>query len=165
MKLNEKGFLYLETLIMIAIIGVIFVSGATIGRNFLINTLAEYESAKLIASLRFVQEQNRNSYFIREGEFKKIEPEKSMLFLVNILDNNYTIKSTPNKISPINYMAVKNVTFGKTSTFLNGIIFYPDGNPKTFGSITIKAKIGKKSANRYVIIDRAGRIRMDRYLQ
>ena len=165
MNLDNRGFLYAEVLIMIAIMGTLFTVGAIAGRNFLANTIAEFEAAKLIASIRNVQELNRNSYIVREGEFKKIEPKNSTLFRVVVYDNSYYIKSSFNKFPDKYYKAVKNVTFKETSSFGEGIIFDVDGNPKRLGSVEIKAKFTEKNANRYVIIDKAGRIRMDRIMR
>lgn len=165
MNLDNRGFLYAEVLIMIAIMGTLFTVGAIAGRNFLANTIAEFEAAKLIASIRNVQELNRNSYIVREGEFKKIEPKNSTLFIIDIDDNSYKIKSTPLKFEIRDYTAIKNITYKATSSFGSGIIFNIDGNPKRLGSVEIKAKFTEKNANRYVIIDKAGRIRMDRIMR
>lgn len=163
MNINDnRGYLYIETLIMIAIVGIIFASGAVIGRQFLANTMAEYEAIKLISSLRYVQELNRNSYFVRDEEFKKIEPGKSTLFKVAVNDYFYEIKASSNKFEPKIYYAMNNVNYWKTSTFNNGITFDISGNPKIFGSVRVKAKFGEKMFYRYVIIDKAGRIRLDR---
>lgn len=165
MNLNNRGFLYAEVLIMIVIMGTLFVAGAIAGRNFLANSATEFEAAKLIACIRNVQELNRNSYVVREGKFKSIEPKNSTLFRVVVYDNSYYIKSTSNKFPDQNFKAVKNVTYGKTQTFNDGIRFETDGTPKTFGTVTVKADFGGERIYRFVIIDKAGRVRMDRKLQ
>lgn len=165
MKLDSRGFLYAEVLILMVVMSVIFSTGAIAGRNFLLNAAADFEATKLIASLRYVQELNRNSYVVREGEFKKIEPKNSTLFIIDIDDNSYKIKSTPLKFEIRDYTAIKNITYKATSSFGSGIIFNIDGNPKRFGSIEVKSKFLKNNANRYVIIDKVGRVRMDRILQ
>lgn len=159
---NNKGYLYVETLILIVIIGIIFATSATIGRNFLLNILAEYEAVKLISTIRYVQELNRNSYIVREGEVEEIEPTNSCAFRVTVMDNFYEIKSTSNKFEPRKYKTIGNVELSKTQSFNDGIRFYTDGTPKTFGHVQIKSKFGNKTAYRYVIIDKAGRIRLDR---
>ncbi len=159
---NDRGYIYIETLITIVIVGIIFAASATIGRNFLLNTMAEYEATKLISSIRYVQELNRNSYIVREGEFEQIEPEKSTTFRVTVSDYFYQIKSTDDKFEPRTYKTIKNVTLSENQPFNGGIHFYTDGTPKTFGTIQVKLTFGKNTASRYVIIDKAGRIRMDR---
>jgi len=159
---NDRGYIYIETLITIVIIGIIFAASATIGRNFLLNTMAEYEATKLISTIRYVQELNRNSYIVREGEFEQIEPANSTTFRISIEDYFYQIKSSSDKFEPRKCTTIKNVTLSKNQPFNDGIRFYTDGTPKTFGTIQVKSKIGTKTASRYVIIDKAGRIRMDR---
>lgn len=163
--MNEKGYVYVEVIVVIAIIGIIFASGAIIGRNFLLNTMAEYEATKLISSIRYVQELNRNSYVVREGEFEKIEPENSTYYRVIVNEYYYEIKSGLNDFVPRKYNASKNIELLKTSSFNHGVRFYPNGDPKNIGNIRVKAKFDKKIINRYVIIDKAGRIRMDRKLE
>lgn len=160
--LNEKGFVYSETLIAITIFSIAFSACAMVGISFFANALAEFEATKLISELRFLQEHNRNSYVIKEGEFLGIEPKNSTILKMDISGGYYSIKAMSNGSVLKKYYPDKSVSFSKTQSFDGGIIFKPSGDVRTFGTVTVKANVAGKTAIRFVIIDRAGRIRMDR---
>ncbi|MBR3623949.1 MAG: hypothetical protein IKN43_11470 [Selenomonadaceae bacterium] len=169
---KSNGFMYVEALFACGIILVLFVATALLGGKIFANVAAEYEAVKLVSDLRYVQEINRNSYFPRDGVFDSIKPKNNTYFAVKFYRNRYEIEPTaPGTHKTIIHRAMSNVAYTpksnvsenvSTSIFKSGVLFLRSGDVRQVGHILIESSFAGAKAKRYVIIDKSGRVRMDR---
>lgn len=159
MKQNNDGFLYVEALFACGIIMTLFTATAFFGSKIFANVTAEYEAVKLVSDLRYVQELNRNSFYPRDGVFDSIKPKNNTYVVVKFNGNGYNIKST---VKSTTYRAIANVVYVPTASLSGGVLFLSNGDVQKIGNIVIESKFAGAVARRYVIIDKSGRVRMDR---
>ena len=166
MGVKNDGFLYVEALFAIGIMLAVFTAAAVFGSKVFVNAAVEYEAAKLIGDLRYVQEISRSSLYPRDKIFNSIKPKKSGHFTVKVYKNKYVIShSVMGVYKETTHRAVLNTTYSPTTNFsglYGGIYFLRNGDVKTIGTVRIESKFAGVKAKRYVIIDKSGRIRMDR---
>ena len=156
---NERGFLYLEAVFVICAIFVFLGTVAMVGRNYIEEALLEYEAISLAKDIRLLQEEQRTNSF--HGFNFEEERRKNKYFHVlrihadryELLDDSYQTRAVHTCLPLISLVEV----FGK-----NDIGFLIDGTPWNPRTIELRTKLSAEPRSRYVIIDQAGRVRIDR---
>ncbi|MBR3723706.1 MAG: hypothetical protein IKN12_13245 [Selenomonadaceae bacterium] len=160
---ENSGFLYIEALFVCGIILILFAATAFFGSKIFVNIAAEYEAVKLVGDLRYAQEINRNSFYPRDGVFDSIKPHQNSYFVVKFYGNKYKIEPIAKDThKEIVHQAITNVVYVPTSSLYRGVHFLISGDVRQIGNITVESKFAGAKARRYVIIDKSGRVRMDR---
>ncbi len=161
MKGGEDGFSSLELLIAVGIALLMMMGAATVGRKFLLEAVVERETACLVSDLRWAQQHNRTASY-HCAHFSSARPS-------SVDDYRVRVRSSGYEVSGYGFNGFRGWEHVcPTSVFLSppvrtGTVFFQEGgdarNPMT---IMVYSALGRASASRYVIIDAAGRIRVDR---
>ena len=161
MKMAEEGFSSIEILIVVGAAFLIAASAATAGKKFLMEAVVEHETACLVSDLRWVQEHCRTAVY-QSRKIPNAYPASADDYTVRIRGREYEVRGRGFKafkgwkhVCPQSVLLVAPAREG-------GIGFDVNGAAQKMLTIQVLCTMGKDSAKRYIIIDAAGRIRVDR---
>ncbi|MBQ1509415.1 MAG: hypothetical protein IIZ54_00770 [Selenomonadaceae bacterium] len=161
MRTSEEGFSCMEVLVVIAAVLLVIGSVATVGEKLLLEAVVEYETACLASDLRWAQQHNRTAsgWF---GRFPDNRPATTDDYWVKFRYRDYEVRGYGyQKFKGWTHVCQPMVFLGSPIN-IEGARFKEGGNAKNVMTIHVYSKMGTQRADRYVIIDAAGRIRVDR---
>jgi len=161
MKGEEAGFSCLELLIATGIALLVMMSAATVGRKFLLEAVVEYETACLVSDLRWAQQHNRTAAY-HCAHFSGARPASVDDYRVRIGYTGYEVSGYGlNGFHGWEHVC-HSLAFLSPPVRTGTAFFQEGGDARTPMTIKVYSLLGGAEARRYVIIDAAGRIRVDR---
>lgn len=161
MRGGEEGFSSLELLIVAGIAFLLMMSAATVGRKFLLEAIVEYETACLVSDLRWAQQHNRTAAY-HCAHFSAARPVSADDYRVRVRTGGYEVSGYGfNSFHGWEHACHSSVFL--SPPIRTGTVFFQEGgDARTPMTIMVYSALGGIGASRYVIIDAAGRIRVDR---
>ena len=158
--IDEKGFSFLETLFVISILSILVAAAAFRGSSIYQNAILDYETQMLVSDLKLLQQMCRTSTYKQTNFPMKEKPpfnididmDSDAYFMrrIDLYGKSFRRHYFPSYISA-------------ELTHLSYLSFRPDGDTvgRQMGSIRL-SWIGRWSLTRKIVLDAAGRIRVDR---
>lgn len=161
MKTSEDGFSCLELLVIVWILLLLMAVAVPTGKKIFMEAAVDYEIAHFMGDMRWVQERGRSMIYRGNEHFPDSKPKNSGSYFIMMWSDGsrYKVIGSGRKgwtHTPVSGIAA--VPSGNRET----LRFEANGNTSTMTSIFVRYRSGKERLGRYIIIDRAGRIRVDR---
>ncbi|MBR3457090.1 MAG: hypothetical protein IKH16_02890 [Selenomonadaceae bacterium] len=156
---SERGFSCLEVVIAVGISFLVLGSVATVGRKFFMEALIDYEVARIVSDLRWVQEHDRTVYYYGGRYFPDASPIQWNHMWIMIWADSYSVRGYRTKWwchECFPGIRLENSSRNKE------IKFKGNGNTSNLLTIFVYYTMGGKRFGKYVIVDAVGRIRVDR---
>ena len=161
MRTSEEGFSCMEVLVVVGAILLVMGSAATVGEKMLLEAAVEYETACLASDLRWAQQDNRTA-LSKFGWFPAARPATTDDYWVKFRHRDYEVRGYGHKKFKGWTHACQPMVFLGSPVNIEGARFKEGGNARKVMTIHVYSEMGTRRADRYVIIDAAGRIRVDR---
>ena len=159
MRESEQGFVLAEVLISVCICLVLLGTVVSIGTGYVHEAMLEYDAICLAKDLRMMQEEQRTHNY-RGFSFQEGRKEQNGARAIKIYSNRYEMFNKEAQEKVIHYCLPGNKFFSLSEE--KDVTFCLDGTPNYLRTIEIFFGYGKSKKSRFIIIDRAGRIRIDR---
>ena len=163
---EPNGFIELETVLVVFLLMIIAGAAAPKGYNIIARAALDYEATHLAAELRDMFQKQRTAYWTK-NYFSTVEPGYIDDFNLIPEYNGYRIENRFG-ITVKRHYAYPGVHLRFRASGKSKISVNPHGYTSDNNTVTIYVgdgyKAGAKSwKRRYVIVDRAGRVRIDWY--
>ncbi len=160
-RTSEGGFSYLEVLVCVWILLLMMAVAVPAGKKIFMEAAVDYEIANLMGDMRWVQERGRTTIYQGKEHFPKSSPKNSNRYFITMWadGSGYQVLGAGRK--------------GWTHTPLPGIAAVPsrskenlrfeaNGTTNTMTTIFVRYRRGEERSGRYIVLDKAGRMRVDR---
>ncbi|GEM_PF-2333238 len=162
MRTSEEGFSCMEVLAVVGAVLLIVGSAATVGEKLLLEAAVEYETACLVSDLRWAQQHDRTASDEQFGKFPAAKPATTDDYWVRLHRTDYEVRGYGYKKFKGWTHVCQPMVFLGSPVNIEGARFKEGGNARKVMTIHVYSEMGTRRADRYVIIDAAGRIRVDR---
>lgn len=158
--LDEKGFSFLETIFAVSVLAVLGSAAVFHGSSIYRNTILSYETAIFVSDMKLIQQMSRTATY-DSSNFPSMEKSPQAVDMT-LYSGCYYLKRSGgygNAFRKHYYSP----DIGVTPTGLDYLSFYPNGNTRygRMGNLLLFSS-NRGSIARKIIVDKAGRVRVDR---
>lgn len=158
----EEGFSCLEVLVVAGMLLVVVGSAASLGRKFFMEAVVDYEVARIVSDLRWVQEHSRTRIYQGWERFRETAPTNTHAVWMHFFEDGYYVREYDGQ----ELLEWRRTCFPGISISRpinkHEIRFKANGDTTYMMSVFVHYRKGTEDIGKYVIIDAAGRIRVDR---
>lgn len=159
--LDEKGVSFPETIFAVLVLAILGSAAVFHGSSIYRNAMLNYETVILASDMKLIQQMSRTATYDSEN-FPLMEKSPEFVEMV-LYTECYHLRRTGayGKVFRKHYYPSNSI--GVTPTSLEYLSFYPNGNTRygRMGNILFYCR-GQGKISRKLILDKAGRIRIDR---
>lgn len=159
-ELDERGVSLIETIFAVSILVILGSAAMFHGSSVYRNALLNYETVMLASDMKLIRQMSRTATYDTQN-FPAMEKSPFYVELV-MYSGSYHLRR-PGGYGKIFRKHNFSPDIGATPTIIDYLSFYPDGNTRfrRMGNVLLYWR-AKGKVSRKVIVDTAGRIRIDR---
>ena len=158
--LGERGISFIETILAVSVLAILGSAAMFHGSSIYRNALVNYEASVLASDMKLIQQMSRTATY-DSGNFPSMEKSPKHVELVMYSGCYYMRRSGAYGKTFRKHFFPSDI--GATPTLIEYLSFYPNGNSRArrIGNVLVYYR-GRGTVSRKVIVDAAGRIRIDR---